>query len=90
MASVVRWRDGMLYPEVLTRLRNLPKKPVRWWGSAFIILRDGSRIESDWRSRGDITVEQAREAMRVVARDMIADLENPDDAVDSGFVMHCR
>lgn len=90
MASVVRWRDGQPHPEVLTKVRNLPKKPVRWWGSAFIILRDGGRIESDWKIRGDITVDQARDAMRAVAKDMIADLENPDDAIDSGFTMQCR
>lgn len=90
VGSFIRWRDGQKHPEVVTGVRNLPKKPVIWWGSAVIFLRDDSRIESDWRSRGPITVVQAKDAIRAVARDMIADLTNPDDAIDSGFVMHCR
>lgn len=90
MGSVIRWRDGQKHPEVVTGLRNLPKKPVRWWGSAVIFLRDGSRIESNWNSRGAITVDEAREAMRAVAKDLIAELDDPEDAIDSGFVMNCR
>lgn len=90
MGSLIRWRDGQKHPEVVTGLRNLPKKPVKWWGSAVIFLRDGSSIQSDWRSRGAITVDDAREAIRAVAKDMIADLDDPSDAIDSGFMMQCR
>lgn len=90
MSVRVTWRDGMPYPVVTPSIKQLPKKPVIWWGDAVIYLRDGTHLESSWHSKRPITVEQAKEAMRAVARDMIADLENPDDAVDSGFVMNCR
>ncbi|AEY69635.1 hypothetical protein PEp14_00046 [Erwinia phage PEp14] len=90
MAVTVTWRDGWKHPIVTPSLRQLPRKAVVWWGDAVIYMKDGSRLESSWHSRRPISAEQAKEAMRAVAADMIADLENPDDAVDSGFVMKCR
>lgn len=89
MGSTVVWRDGMDRPVVKTGVRNLPKKPVPWWGTAVVYLADGSRIETEWHSRGKMTCEQAREAMHAAVKDMIADIKD-DVSVDAGFVMQCR
>lgn len=89
MASTVIWRDGMASPEVSTGLKNLPKKPVIWWGSAVVYLKDGTRSESTWRARKPMTTDQAKEAMRAVVKDLISDIDK-DLAVDSGFIMQCR
>ncbi|AXF51472.1 hypothetical protein PQA73_gp44 [Erwinia phage Pavtok] len=90
MGVRVTWRDGMQHPTVTPSIRQLPRKPVVWWGHAVIYMRDGSRLETYWHSKRPIDVDQAKEAMRAVAADMIKDLENPDEATDSGFVMQCR
>lgn len=76
-------------PVVMTGTRNLPKKPVRWWGTAVIYLKDGGRTESSWNSKGPVTVEQAQLAMHAVVQEMVKEVEN-DEAVDAGFVMQCR
>lgn len=79
----------MAAPVVVTGVRNLPKKPVRWWGTAVIYLRDGGRTETSWNSRGAMTVEQARLAMVAAVEQMVKEVDK-DEAVDSGFVMQCR
>lgn len=76
-------------PVVQTGVKNLPKKPVRWWGAAVIYLADGTRSEANWFSKGPMTVEQAQLAMHAVVEELVKDVEQ-DEAVDAGFVMQCR
>ena len=73
--ATVTWHNGMQRPVITPGLRYLPKKPVRWWGSAVVYLADGSRIESDWRSHGPMTTEQARIAMQEVVKQMISEIQ---------------
>lgn len=80
-------------PVVVTGMKNLPKKPVRWWGAAVFYMKDGSRAEANWNSRGPMTIEQAQLAMRAVVDQLVADIRKEqafDDAVDAGYVMQCR
>lgn len=84
----VTWRDGGGVP-VCSNMRSLPKKPVIWWGSAFIELPGGGKVETSWRSRGKMTVEQAREALRAVVLDLVEE-HRETGAVDAGFYMECR
>lgn len=79
----------MAAPVVTTGVKNLPKKPVRWWGAAVIYLKDGTRTEASWFSKGPMTVDQAKLAMHEVVEQLAKEVEN-DEAVDAGFVMQCR
>lgn len=89
MASVVKWRNGEKHPSVVTGMRNLPKRPVPWWGTATLYLKDGSKIESRWNSRGPITVEQAKLAMHQVVSELVLEV-NAEDGVDACYIMQCR
>lgn len=79
----------MAAPVVTTGVKNLPRKPVVWWGAAVIYMKDGSYTEANWHSKGPMTVEQAQLAMHAVVKELVDEVNN-DDAVDAGFVMQCR
>lgn len=89
MAVSVTWRNGMSNPVVHPAVRFLPRKPVVWWGTAVIYLKDGSRIESAWHSKRRLTIDQARAAMQQVAADLATEVTD-EEATDSGFIMSCR
>lgn len=84
----VTWRDGTGMP-VCSNLRSLPKKPVIWWGQAFIVLPNGEQVETSWRSRQKMTVDQAKDALRAVVLDLVKEHQETG-AVDAGFYMECR
>lgn len=89
MASTVKWHNGQKHPTVVTGMRNLPKKAVRWWGTAAVYLATGEKVESRWNSKGPITVEQAKLAMYEVVKDLVASIQG-DEATDAHYVMQCR
>jgi len=84
----VTWRDGTGMP-VCSNMRSLPKKPVIWWGSAYLVLPGGGTAECTWRSQGKMTVQQAQDALRAVVLDLV-DEHRETGAVDAGFYMECR
>lgn len=89
MASTVKWRNGEKHPTVITGMRNLPKRPVKWWGNAVVYLCDGSKAEASWNSRGPITVEQAQLAMHEVVQQLVTDV-GAEEGIDASYTMQCR
>lgn len=89
MASTVKWRNGEKHPTVVTGMRNLPKRPVPWWGTAVVYLNDGSKSEASWKSRGPITVEQAKLAMHEVVQELVSEV-GAEEGSDASYIMQCR
>jgi len=87
MARVV-WRFGTGRAR-LTNKVTLPKKPVKWWGEAWFLQPDGTKLTTTWHSKTPIIYEDAYKAMHAVVADLR--VENGENgAIDAGFYMECR
>lgn len=70
-------------------VRSVPKKPVIWRGSVWLLLPSGERDTRNWKSHNKITREDAQKVLGAVLDSLIAEHGN-DTAVDSGYTLECR
>lgn len=87
--SLVRWCNRMDGPPIVDGKRSVPKKPVIWIGSIWLVLPDGEKQERSWRSNQPITRQQAQTVLAQLLEQMVAEVGN-DAAVDAGFWMKSR
>ncbi|MNR36851.1 hypothetical protein D3C85_1548250 [compost metagenome] len=89
--SLVQWRNSMNGPPVVFGARNVPKKPVIWYGEIWLILPGTPPIKDtrQWRSKNPITRQDAQAVLAAMLDDLVAEHGN-DAAIDSGFWMRSR
>jgi hypothetical protein len=87
--SLVQWNNGMDGPPVVDNARSVPKKPVIWIGSIWLVLPTGEKLERSWRSNQPISRSQAQTVLAQLL-DQIINEVGKDSAVDSGFWMRSR
>lgn len=86
---MVRWCNRMDGPPIVDGKRSVPKKPVIWIGSIWLVLPDGEKVERSWRSNQPITDKQAQAVLGQLLAQMVAEVGS-DAAVDAGFWMKSR
>lgn len=89
MSSRIIWRNPQTEPTCTTGLHNLPRKPVIWWGSAYVIRPDGEKDTISWHSKKPMTTAQAKETIKLVVAEMLAESDQ-QLAIDAGFDINCR
>ena len=88
MSATVKWDNR--YPTTTPQtIGKLPKKPVVWMGSVWLLMPDGELDTRSWRSNGPITCLQARTVLGQLLDSLISE-HGKDAAVWSGFSCKSR
>lgn len=87
--SRITWCNSVGGNPAVDNARSVPKKPVIWWGTVWLLLPNGCRHTQSWRTTTPITRQDAQVILRTLLDELIEECGR-DAAIDSGFRLECR